>query len=697
MADHPEMRKESVQRALWKRLLLGVARLILIIVVQGAALWFAARILPGVTIDSPGGAAAVSISMLVATFLVWPLFMRFFFKLAVWTAGLVTVAVNGFIVQVVDWLSPRIETTNFGWAVLYALVMTVILTALLGLISFQDAGTFRRIILRRKRRQVDPSVVDKPGVVFLEIDGLSHDALVRAMAAGKARNMRRWIDSGSHVLIPWETDLSSQTSASQAGILHGNNSEIPAFRWFDKELGQVIVSSNIKVLGPFERSHSDGNGLLAGNGTARASMLSGDAVEVMLVASRPEEEQGESYRSFFASPLSFTHTLTLLLWEMLLETGAKWSQAIRKVEPRLKRHFKYTIVRAGMSVGLRDLSLSGVVGDMLRGVPYTYATLAGYDEVAHHSGLDRHDTLTVLRKIDSRFRNLENMAKLAPRDYRFVVLSDHGQTQGATFLQRYGYDLEELVRNSVPPGIKVGGPSTYARHGAGAGVAKGQSDWEHTATLDEAVVESGLGASWVGKLLRKRLMAGDAVPTVVTDVVVMASGNLGLVSFTGPKHRLTLEEIDRDYPDLISRLVAHPGVGFVMVATAGGASGDGTSGDAANAADNVVIGRGGRYYLREDRIVGDDPLTVFGPNAARHLRRTASFDNCPDILVMSTHWPETDENAAFEELIGNHGGLGGEQTRPFVLYPAEWELDEDEIIGAESVYRNLKRWTKTTA
>ena len=60
---------------------------------------------------------------------------------------------------------------------------------------------------------------------------------------------------------------------------------------------------------------------------------------------------------------------------------------------------------------------------------------------------------------------------------------------------------------------------------------------------------------------------------------------------------------------------------------------------------------------------------------------------------MSTYWPDTHENAAFEELVGNHGGLGGEQTHPFVLYPAEWQLDDAELIGAESVFRNLKRWT----
>ena len=436
----------SARHAWWKRVALGLGRLVVIIVVQAAVLWLVARVLPGVTIGGYWAPLAVSLAMLVAMFLVWPIFMRLFFKVVVWTAGMVTVLVNGFIVMLVSWLSPRLTVENFGWAALYAFIATIVLTALLGLFSFQDRGAFKRLILRRQRRLVDPGVIGKPGIVFIEIDGLAHDALKRAVAAGKAPTIRRWLTSGTHVLAPWETDLSSQTSASQAGILHGDNSEIPAFRWFDKEQGRVIVSSNLKVLGPFEAKHSDGNGLLAHGGTARASMLSGDADEVMLVASRVMEEKGESYRSFFASPLSFTHTVMLFFWEMLLETGAKWWQRMRKEEPRIDRHLKYAVLRAGMTVALRDLSLDAVMGDMLLGKPYSYITLAGYDEVAHHSGLDRHDALVVLRKIDARMRNLENMAKMAPREYQFVVLSDHGQTMGATFLQRYGYDLEEFVR-----------------------------------------------------------------------------------------------------------------------------------------------------------------------------------------------------------------------------------------------------------
>jgi putative membrane protein len=104
----------------------------------------------------------------------------------------------------------------------------------------------------------------------------------------------------------------------------------------------------------------------------------------------------------------------------------------------------------------------------------------------------------------------------------------------------------------------------------------------------------------------------------------------------------------------------------------------------------LVMGAGGIYYLAEDRVEGLNPLSDFGPRAASHLRKTAGFTNVPDILVNSFYDSEKDEVAAFEELIGSHGGLGGNQSRPFLMYLSEWDLEKEEIVGAERVYGILK-------
>ena len=89
--------------------------------------------------------------------------------------------------------------------------------------------------------------------------------------------------------------------------------------------------------------------------------------------------------------------------------------------------------------------MHAVISDMFKGRPAVYATFASYDEVAHHSGLERGDTLEALRKLDQQFGRIERARRYAPRPYEIVVLSDHGQTQGATFKQRHGYGLDDLI------------------------------------------------------------------------------------------------------------------------------------------------------------------------------------------------------------------------------------------------------------
>ena len=100
-----------------------------------------------------------------------------------------------------------------------------------------------RVIDRIARRSKERVETDAPGIVFLEIDGLALPVLQRAMRDGSAPNMARWLTSGTHRFAEWETDLSSQTGASQAGILLGSNDDIPAFRWVEKETATMMVCS----------------------------------------------------------------------------------------------------------------------------------------------------------------------------------------------------------------------------------------------------------------------------------------------------------------------------------------------------------------------------------------------------------------------------------------------------------------------
>jgi hypothetical protein len=158
----------------------------------------------------------------------------------------------------------------------------------------------------------------------------------------------------------------------------------------------------------------------------------------------------------------------------------------------------------------------------------------------------------------------------------------------------------------------------------------------------------------------------------------MASGCLGLISFPREPGRVTLERIHELYPRVISTLRDHPGIGFMLARS--------------EQYGAIVIGEQGLCFLDEGRLEGENPLAPFGPNAARHVKRTDGFPDCADIMINSTYWPETGEVAAFEELVGSHGGLGGPQSYPFVLVPRDWTLPKEPIIGAEAMHRQIRRW-----
>jgi len=163
-------------------------------------------------------------------------------------------------------------------------------------------------------------------------------------------------------------------------------------------------------------------------------------------------------------------------------------------------------------------------------------------------------------------------------------------------------------------------------------------------------------------------------------VVVLGSGNLGLVYLMEEKRRMTLEEIDERHPALLPALREHPDIGFLLVRSAEHGA--------------VVLGPRGTRYLADDRVVGEDPLTPFSPTAAQHLRRTDGFEHVADIMVNSYYNPQLEEGCAFEELISFHGGMGGPQTRAFILHPTELPAPNEPIIGAAAVHTLLSGWRR---
>jgi hypothetical protein len=236
-----------------------------------------------------------------------------------------------------------------------------------------------------------------------------------------------------------------------------------------------------------------------------------------------------------------------------------------------------------------------------------------------------------------------------PRPYKIVVLSDHGQTQGATFEQRTGETLPALVARLC------------------GGAESGDED------ADEGKTES---TAW---LRQARNSAPE--PVAARDIpIVLGSGSLALISLPGEPRRLTREEIDARYPRLIPGLLASRAIGFVLVR-----AGDGTS---------SVLSATGSRNLATGSVVGDDPLAPFGKRAVEQVTTTDGYSNVADVMVNSAYDPVSDEVAAFEEQVGSHGGLGGPQTHPFLLYPADLTTPPADLLGSPAVYQVLKGWLR---
>ena len=588
--------------------------------------------------------------------LLWPILTRIAMPFLVLTFGVGTLILNGLLLQI---FAPLFDIEIKGAAIILApLAMAAVSTIMSALITIEDDSSYYRAVLRDAEKKRKTEIKDYPGVIIVEIDGLSYEVLCEAVERGDMPTVKEMIDSDNYNLRMWETDLSSQTGASQAGILHGNNEGIVAFRWIEKSNGnQMMQCSGITKVPELEHRISDGNGLLVDNGASRSNLFSGDTDNVIFTFSKIldfKKLYNNAWYSVFSNPSNFARIIALFFADIIREIWSQIIHSIKNIRPRINRGITYIPTRAATNVFMREINTSTLIGDMMVGdVDVAYSTYLGYDEIAHHSGVRDNDAWFALREMDKQIKHLTNANKYCPRDYQFVIQSDHGQTNGATFTQRYGETFENFVKSLLPEDMTV--------------FAKMTSNEDHFA---------GDYTPFSRKKTKIKKEKEEEQELNDSEVIVLASGNLAMIYFTQWSQRLTYEELNKYFPDLIQGIINNEYVGFILVKSQ-------EHGD-------LAIGKNGTYFLDSGEIEGENPLEGFGDNIVMHLKRTSSFEHTPDILVNSFYDEEADEVCAFEELVGSHGGVGGDQSKPFILYPSSWNVSDDEIIGAENIYKLLK-------
>lgn len=538
---------------------------------------------------------------------------------------------------------------------------------------------------RQLGRAVHEEADGRRGLIALEIDGLAFDYMRQALSQGMMPALLRLLRSRAMRLVSWRCGLPCTTPASQAGILYGNNWDIPGFRWYDKASGASIVCKAPGTVRAIQDRVSAGRvGLLRG-GSSYTNMFDGDArLSLFTLASLGGERFFENVRGLgflllFALDLpSLVRVLFLSLWTWLVHVGRRLAALLRPA----RRHFTFLgpLFEVANNIIFREVTTFSVMLDIYRGMPVIYASYTGYDEIAHNAGADSREAFRALRGLDHQIGKIDRMRRRGGRrEYDLYILSDHGMTPARPFHRLYGQTLQQFI--AALTGQEVGGDGTGANSEslAAARVRSLADEIQHVEArqrgqlralllrearrrLEEQVLADLLEAEW--DLSRR------------ADIAVRNSGPLSHVYLNVTPRAMDLSEVALLYPGLIDALVGHEGIGLVA----------GREGEAV-----VLVGRGGTRWLDLDgeRLEGDDPLAGLpDPQwAAAELRRLACFPHSGDLVLLGA-WHD-DHVITFEDQLATHGGLGGPQTRPFLAFSSDAPIEVEGIVGAEEVYARL--------
>jgi len=526
---------------------------------------------------------------------------------------------------------------------------------------------------------------------MLQIDALAYSDLRRALELGLCPTIARLMREG-FVLRRWFCGLPSATPYCQAGMFHGENGGIPAFRFYDKSARKVITCNaphGVQYIR--DRIHSPG--ALAG-GSSYVNLLDGDAQTVAFtVATR---EKISVYRRLGGTrmgllillhPIRMARMALQGAFEWLLE---EWERTRGEIAGRVTHSEGiFPFIRILSNVVIRELQTMAILLDVYLGVPVIYSTFMQYDELAHHFGPSSKQALVDLRRTDARIAEIWRMAQLAGgRGYDLVILSDHGMTPALSYRVKYGESLGTTVQRILDEAPRSDKPAPRAM--ASFAVDTEYSDIgpevvEAVAQLTPASFGARKGIRRFRDWLRSRYGLREIIfpekyrVDRTNDVVVTYSSCLALVYFAATERRLTLEQIlaDSRWATLYERLISHPGIGLVATVSARGVT---------------LASKHGRARLSEGEveiISGDNPLEIFGtePYVLRAVESLVSQPNAGDCVLFGTY--DGYDIISFDDQVGAHGSAGGDQVYPFIISPEKLGLGGEALEDARDIHRTV--------
>ena len=463
-------------------------------------------------------------------------------------------------------------------------------------------------------------------LVILHIDGVSADTLERALERGDMPFVRRLLDHEGYAIHRYRCGLPSTTPFAQAGILYGDNSEIPSFRWWDRERRVLVQFGTESTFKKVADKYFKGCAPLTKEGACIATCYPAEAADDFGIAYQDRtfgrEPRSRSAANVLVPYLANPVHLGDWVWQTAAVFGRTAKEyAVARSEGRHPAR-AYVATDVAEEIFVHHLTRYAVVKAMREGYSPIYAGFYAYDETAHAFGPADESSRRVLSHVDHSIRKVASSRDCG---YELVVLSDHGQVETRPFRAAHGKAFGEAL-SAMLPGFRVEEQK---------GDAFGPDDKE----------------------ARGR-------------VVATLSGGAAHVYFAERATRMPYGELVRRFPDLIPRLAGLREVALLMLR-------DGR--------EDVFVTAAGEFRgeaVKPLLAPYDDPDVLF-----EQLSRLNSFEACGDIVLFGEFLEGKQVN--FENQAGGHGSIGGEQLHPFVLAKREWDLDLSGVMGAHQLHAVL--------
>ena len=541
---------------------------------------------------------------------------------------------------------------------------------------------------RRRRREEE-----RRGFLVIQIDALAHDDLLHAMELGYAPTLKRLLRR-NWSMRKYPAGLPSATPAAQAAIFFGIKDRVPAFRWYEKEDGRVLVGSKVADV-QVMRDRLPAEGVLKG-GHGYVNIYDGGADRaIFTLAAREHQRFLEKMGGGRVGLLLLAHpyrTVRMLVDAVLQYVREEWERLLGQIRGEFTFYFWYLpFLHIGTNVILRELQTLAVLLDIYTGVPAIYTTYNLYDEYAHHFGPGSRAALGSVRKMDRQIRAILRMLRRLPgRPYDVYILSDHGQTPAIPYRVKFGETLGDTVVAAAKHGVLVmAGVGDYSPADEDA-VGFLISELEEVSSTSKGPTRH-LGLR-LGRWLRSKygifpLIAESVKMQKDEKIVVTYSSSLAHLYWTEPKRPIRFDEIrsDPDQRALYYFLVAHAGIGVVITRLVDGAHVESMTGRA-------LVTPAGEIEVLE----GDDPLLNYAQSNVerRAIAHLARQPNAGDLILFGAYDPVTDRCICFDDQVGAHGAMGGAQGWPFVMAAPGLIPDDYPIEDPLDLHPLLKRYSE---